>query len=484
MQLPAHDYLFRTLKDKKVIPPKLFWIAVFIAFVVANAPPAKISNLLFNLLQLVSENVITSLNAQNKDLHHISSTMISMVFIPIKKLLFFLSLLVLASPIVICVYRYKSFWSNPGLKGRAISALGFFPALSVLSFPYSYPWGLNSHPSGLAGLGIQYGYISMAPFRGNNPIYYKRLLKPALAHYLQMDGYVLYYLFSLICTYLVIFLTVTFLESKLLVENSSGESPLKWLSVKNKWFLYLSLMTSSFILVDFQWPGYSDNLSFILVLLMAIIPMTPQARLASVALCVVNHEGIALALVPVILFCFPKGERITAITVVALFYAMVVAGYGFSATKGLQGQGTMGDKGTVWETALHGPGLFLTGLFFSYKLLWIPFAYAVWMLWNQKEKTIVLAIIMITLFPVLLTFFAWDTTRVSGFGFLGMLTALGLLIQQHGRSAYHYTFVTLIYANLLIPSYNVLISYQNSFSSYPYPGLYMLIDSVARRLLT
>jgi hypothetical protein len=34
-----------------------------------------------------------------------------------------------------------------------------------------------------------------------------------------------------------------------------------------------------------------------------------------------------------------------------------------------------------------------------------------------------------------------------------------------------------------MPSYNVVLGFKDSFSKYPYPGLYMLIDSTARLLL-
>jgi hypothetical protein len=90
------------------------------------------------------------------------------------------------------------------------------------------------------------------------------------------------------------------------------------------------------------------------------------------------------------------------------------------------------------------------------------------------------------LFPVLLTIFAWDTTRVAGFGWLGMLIALGILLQEYKRLSrvYHYGLFALACVNLLIPSYNVVIFYKDSLSYYRYPGFYMLIDSTARQLLT
>jgi hypothetical protein len=490
MQTPTnsyiHDVLFRTLEEKEAMPQKFFWLAVCTAFLVANAPPAQISKIVLVLLQLVPENVTAKLLAQDKNPSQLADSIVTLIVIPIKKLLFFAAFLVITYPILKCVSRSKFFWYKLGLKKIFLLALSLFLVLSLFVFPYAYPYGLNSHPSGLSGTGIEFGRMSMAPFGQYDDLFSKRLLKPAIANFTHMDGYVRYYLFSLICTYFLIFLTVAFLESKLPVETNRRERNVKPLSPRLKWILYLSLMTSSFVLVNFQWPGLSEHLSFILILLMASIPMTPQARLATVALCTVNHEGSALVLLPIIFFCFPKEERVAAIAVMVLFYGIAAAGYGFSASKAFQGQGVVVERGSVWSTIFNHPVLFFAGLFFSYKLLWIPFVYAVWMLWNQRDKQTALAIGAITLFPILLTFVAWDTTRIGGFGWLGMLIAIGILMQNHIRLAKipSYALALLIYANILIPSYNVVIYYQDSLSNYPYPGLYMIIDSAARSFLT
>jgi hypothetical protein len=267
----------------------------------------------------------------------------------------------------------------------------------------------------------------------------------------------------------------------------SGEAHIRALSPQLRWLIYLSLMTSSFVIVDFQWPGYSDSLSFILLLLMASLPMTAEARLATLTLCLLNHEGIALALIPVILFCFPRSERVTALIAVALFFGIVVASYGFSGYQGLQGQGAVRqDGGSVWEAVLDYHGLFLAGLFFTYKLFWVALGLGLGLLWQLKKKWTLIAIVAITTFPVLLTFLAWDTTRIAGFGWFGMIIGVSVLLQNYGRlpKIQRYAFVALACVNLLIPSYNVVIFYKNSLSSYPYPGLYMFFDSSVRLLLT
>jgi hypothetical protein len=489
-QPPPHGYthpvLFRTLEDKDVLPQKVFWFAVFSAFAIASAATARISAAVSRLLEVIPDAVSKNLFPISSDVHRAAQQITEHVFVPLKELLFLAAFLTIAYPIIRCASKCSDFWRRLGSNHTLLAALALFFALALLVFPYSYPGGLHSHPSGLAGNGQLFGQMSLAPFQENDPMFYKRLLAPALAHFIHLDGYVRYYFFSLICTYILILLTVAFSETKLLPAASGGDHLLSP-NFKVKWLIYLSVMTSSFILTDFQWPGYSDHLSFILVLLMATIPMTPQARIATIALCLLNHDGIALALLPVILCCFPKKERVTAFLGVGLFYVVVAAGYGFSVDRAFQGQQTVSDSGTgsVWEAALQDPGFFVASLFFTYKLLWIVPALAVAMLWNQKDKATSTAIIGISFFPVLLTLIAWDTTRVAGFGWLGLLIALGVLMRKWNRrpKVYRYALLALTSANLMIPSYNVVLGFKDSFSRYPYPGLYMLIDSTARLLL-
>jgi hypothetical protein len=482
----VHRLVFRTLEDRKVLSQKLFWIAVFSAFVIASASTAKISAAVFRLLEGLPYTLSRDLLPLSPDMQRVSGQITEHVFVPLKELVFLLSLLIIACPIVRCVSKSRDFWRRVGSKQTVLSALTLFLLLSLLVFPYSYPRGLHSHPSGLSGMGQWFGQMSIAPFQENNEMLYKRLLKPAIAHFIHLDGYLRYYFFSLICTYILILLTVVFWETRLLPATSGEDYP-QSPNPKVKWLIYLSVMTSSFIITNFQWPGYSDDLSFILVLLMATIPMTSQARLATIALCLVNHDGIALALVPVILCCFPKRERVTALLGVGLFYVIVAAGYGFSVDRALQGQQTVSDSGSgaVWQTALRDPGFFLASLFFTYKLLWIVPAIAVAIAWNRKDKATSTAIVSITFFPVLLTLIAWDTTRVAGFGWLGLLIALGVLMREWDRQpkVYQYALLALTSANLLIPSYTVVLAFKDSFSKYPYPGLYMLIDSGARLLI-
>ncbi len=479
---------FQTSKTKNIIPYYIFLLAAIIAFLVANFPSDRTSSFLSEtfknrlFLKSLLTNIFTEYGSKPSDYNNIGSNLIS----SIKNFLFFIAFLILAYPILISLSKSKLFWHKLGLKKIALSALGIFLVLSLLAFPYGYPYGLNSHPSGLSGIGKDYGKMSLAPFAANNELIYRRLLKPALAHFIQMDGYILYYLFSLICTYILIFMTIGFIESKILGSNTFEENKRKSLSSTVKFFVYLSVMTSSYMMVNFQWPGYPDQLAFILILVMACIPMTRQGRLGTIALCLLTHDGITFALIPIILFCFPQREKSRALLLVALFYAIWFASYGFNLHQGLAAHQAVGGEQSNWQVLNKNRGLALAGVFFSYKLFWLVFLYTVGRLWFQKDKATLVAIVSIILFPAFIILLAWDTSRLMGFGFFGMLIALGILIHEYRKlpAKHSYLLMQIMYVNILIPSSNILLVYQDSLSNYPYPGLYMLIHRIFHSFLT
>ena len=108
------------------------------------------------------------------------------------------------------------------------------------------------------------------------------------------------------------------------------------------------------------------------------------------------------------------------------------------------------------------------------------------MRWRYGDTSPVMlaGLVAITLFPVALTVFAWDTTRVGGFGWLGVAIALGMFLKESARlpRVWQQAVVVLAAVNLLIPSYNVVIFYRDSLSAYPYRGVYMMLDSIIRQI--
>ena len=252
MSLPqdkcSDHLLFPTSQETDSLPYNLFWIAIITAFVIVNAPPKRISPLVLELLQAVPEKWLGDILPQ-PDVQAIADSIVILVIVPLKKLGFFVALLVIGYPVTKCLYRSQPFWEKLGWKRIALSSLLMFFFLSTLALPYGNPAGPVIHRSGLSGLGVLFGEMSAAPFASNNDIVYGRLLKPALANYLHMDGFARYYVFSLACTYLLIFLTLTFLELKIATETVPGhiaELP----SPKVRALVYLSAMTSSFIMIE------------------------------------------------------------------------------------------------------------------------------------------------------------------------------------------------------------------------------------------
>ncbi|MCU0541403.1 MAG: hypothetical protein MUE44_04355 [Oscillatoriaceae cyanobacterium Prado104] len=473
---------FKNYQEPDFIPYKYFWGAIVTAYAVANAPVDRIYGLIFTVLQNLPikglERFLTKYN------NEITQAQISSHFIvSIKGFLFFVAFLMLAYPIVLSVGRSRKFWEELGIKRIAVVSLYFFVALSLLVFPYSYPHVLLSHPSGLASLGVSYGQMSLSPFAESYEIVARRLLKPAIAYFIQMQGYILYYLFSLICIYTLIFMTVCFLESKIESKHKFGE--IKPAIYTRKFWVYLSAMTSSYAIVCFQWPGYPENITFILILLAACLPMSSLARLGTVALCMVNHDGSAFALIPIIWFCFPKKERIPALVAVVLFYGIWFASHGLNLQQGLESHVVVGGKKSTLSLLAQHPIAAAAGTFFACKLLWFLVLFASWRLWLEKEQKTAIAIVGITVFPLLMLVLGWDTTRLTGFGFLGMLIALVAVANQYGN--FHKNQRQLLLAaacaNILLPTYNVALDIPESAFKYPYPGIYKAIGAMLQLIV-
>ena len=469
--------LFKSSTGKELIPQKIFWLAVVVIFSVVHLPKDRLYNFIAKVLESLPTSLFEALfnknDPQHLAAHYMAGGIVNKLVIPLKEFLFLIAFLVIISPLIRAIWRERHFWKKFKIKEITISALGVFLILSLLVFP----GGLNSSKFGLLGMGPAYGRMSLNPFAENTGWYYRRLLKPAIAHFINLDGSIRYYLFSLLGTYILIFLILAFVESKISKEQTEYEKKDKNLSPRIRFLFYVSVATSSYLITDFLWPGYADQLSFILILLMGCIPMTSQERLVIVALCMVNHEASAFSLVPIIFFCFPKQERIQAFLLMSLYFGIWFASYGLRVDNALAMNTVKTDDTTSLQLFIDNFGYALVGVFFSYKLFWIIFLYVAWMLWEQNDRSTLVGIIGITLFPALILPVAWDTTRLMGLGCFGMLITLVILIDEQRKISrlYRHLLFTSIYVNIIIPSYSIVLERQESFGNYPYPGLYRLI---------
>ena len=116
-------------------------------------------------------------------------------------------------------------------------------------------------------------------------------------------------------------------------------------------------------------------------------------------------------------------------------------------------------------------------------------------LWVQNQFDTVLGLAAAVLFPIVLCVLAWDTTRIAGVGFLGMLVVLVILLRdfEHIPTLQSRLLLAALCVNILIPSYNLILYppvgdgpplYMNSLAGYPYLGLYRLLHAAIRMFVS
>ncbi len=469
--------LFDNATSKKLIPWTIFWPSVIILFGVVHLPKDKLNNFIAQLLQSLPAKFFDALFNKDDPQHiaaqYMAGGIVNKLLIPLKGFLFYAALFVILSIVIKAIWRERHFWNQLNVYKIALSALSIFFILSVLIFP----GGLRPEGFGLLGMGPNYARMSGNPFAENTGWYYRRLLKPAIAHFLHLDEPLRYYLLSLVGTYLLIFMMLVFMEAKLKQSQKIENTTNKRLKFSSRYLYYLSIATSSYLITDFLWPGYADHLSFILIFLMACLPMNSQERLAIVALCMITHEGSTFSLIPIILFCFPKQDIKKAFVLFTLYFGLWFASYGLSIGGALAPNVVRQDDSTSLQLLIERFDYATIGIFFSYKLFWIIFSYMAFRLWFHKHLFAVVATTSMVLFPIFILPVAWDTTRLMGLGCFGMLILLAILIDEHHKLPKKVQRLLLIIAsiNLIIPSFSVVLERQESFANYPYPGLYKLI---------
>lgn len=454
---------FPVSKGYNFFSDKVIWIAIFIVYIIANLPIDIIQNILLQILQEKHFLVSFISSADQELLLDLTQKIIKHFVLPGKQTLFLVGLIVLGYPVIKSLVQTKSFWIRETLQRRAKLSILLFSFLCVLIIPYRFPFGLG-------GMGVGYGAMSLNPFGEPYGWLHRRLLKPALAYFLHMDGLILYYLFSMILTYILIYMTIAFFEIKS-IEGEFSEAKYKekektiFKNKIHKLVYYTSILTSSYIMLNYQWPGHTEHLAFILILIAATIPMTAQGRLSIVALSMATHEGNMFSLAPIIVFCFPRQERFKSLLLIPLWICIWLSTRGFDVAGGLSGHNMDG----ALQALLENIDAAIGGVFFSYKLLWLVLFYILWVLWNSNEKIVSLAISSIVLTPLIMVL-TIDVSRNVGYGFLGLLIALSILLWENKIYFNHRFLSVVILSNLICPSF---LLYTNT-PLVSFPGLYKI----------
>ncbi|HTY10611.1 MAG TPA: hypothetical protein VMF88_06030 [Bacteroidota bacterium] len=304
-------------------------------------------------------------------------------------------------------------------------------------------------PAKLGIMGVGYGEMSKDPFHfldASDQIY-QRLLMPAAAFFFQLRGPLLYHLFSLSLTFCLIFFTLLFFEVQ---------------GIRTSLLERISIATTTFIITQFQSPGYTEQLALLIVLIVVIVPMGALPKIAAVTLALFAHEVSALLFIVLALVSFTKGERLWVGTVLVVYISFWLMSFGFnvSALSGVRSVG--GFSGFAWLN--RHPLREVGGIAVSYKLLWVVFAAALIFKGREAKR------LLLFLLPgIVATVFGVDTSRLMAFSFLAILFAL-MYVKRHALFSER-VLQLLLGLNLCLPSVYIGL---NSGLVY-FDGLYQLI---------
>ncbi|HTR81463.1 MAG TPA: hypothetical protein VMM58_07510 [Bacteroidota bacterium] len=308
--------------------------------------------------------------------------------------------------------------------------------------------GILVLPSRLGLMGVGYGEMSKDPFsfQDTTDQVYQRLLMPGIAYFLQFKGPLLYYIFSLLLTLALIFSTLLFLRTR---------------GVQTSFLENVSIAVSSFIVTQFQSPGYTEQLSLIIILFLVMTPLGLFQKIAGVALALFSHEVSILVLFVVGYLYFSREEKIWTGFIILIYVAFWLVSFGLDPVR-LLAVRTVGDQSGLSWLFTH-PYRELSGVALSYKLLWVPLIVALGKAVDRKE------IAFLVLPGIVATIFGVDTTRLMAFSFLGFLFAI-VAVKKYALIKER-PLRLLFGLNLCIPS--VYIGLNSGL--YYFDGLYQLI---------
>jgi hypothetical protein len=293
---------------------------------------------------------------------------------------------------------------------------------------------------------------------------YRRLLMPAIAHYLGLTVPIAYYVFSQFLGLVVIALTIRFFDDRV--------PALRGWPALARVLVYASLCSASYVVYNSQMPGYPDILLYALLLAIVMVPLPRQGRLVLVALCLITHDGSMFALAPLILVAFPREERLPALAFIAAYVLIWFSSYGGHLGDALLGHDVVGET-SHRARYLTDPLVALAGVFFAWKLGWI--ATLAFLATAVRKGAALPGTTLLVFAPLAMLAVAWDTTRLAAFGLAGVFLVLAGA-GRHWLPARPTGLVLAAFAaNLLIPTNNVVLARLDTAASYQYPGLYRLL---------
>jgi hypothetical protein len=349
------------------------------------------------------------------------------------------ALIVLLVPVFTDARRIWQSSDKKYVAGLLLTAVGVFIILELLNFQV-----------GVGSMGEEYSRRALSPFTQGADWYSTRFLMPVMAYFLFLRGTWLYYIFSAI-------LTVVFIALLLSWNRKRGGLA---------FWQFISLCTSSFVLFQFQYPGYSDILVFILFLLVMRDDFSEQSKLSFLILALLAYETSFIVGVILAWRYLGRKGQVIYLALLVLYGILWVSLAGRGGMAILFSHNVSNKSGLMW-LYFH-PLRELFGVFIAFKLTWLLIAAAVIVAWRSRafqEMTFILAIVGAGL---VITFLAVDTSRLMGFAFPALLCALTVLGGALSGKGSARLLSAVWILNLLIPS--VYMGMNTGINTWP--GLY------------
>lgn len=290
-------------------------------------------------------------------------------------------------------------------------------------------------PSQLGIMGFGYAALSRAPFTSFDPSgqIYQRLLMPSLSWLIGMRGDFAYHVLSLVVAAMLLVAVYWSLHRR-----GITLTPVELISVA----------TSSFLITQFQSPGYTEPLSYLFLIIVITEVVQGPAAIAAVMLGVLAHEGTFLPAIAFFLFRKKRVELRYTVMFAALYAALLVMSYGGDLNEIAAVRSVGNISALSW--VLQHPLRELAGLFISFKLLWFVIGAAA-----VRSREVRSGVLLFLLSGILLTIIAVDTSRMAGFAFGALLLSIPVVAAgEQGRT----TFRNICWWNFAVPAVYISVN--------------------------
>lgn len=396
--------------------PPVFWISAFLAFLVVHFPCDRVRDIFPAFIDPPTA-------------------------LFVRKVVFYLCIFPLAAPVISAARKSAIFPGRSAVLQCVAQSLVILAISALLVYSFDAPYLTRD-------MGSDYAVMSRNPFRTVTGAHHRRLLKPAIAYLFFLRGELPYFVFSCLVSFAVVFLSLTVLNRPALAPSTAGGNAAP---VPVPFLWKLSIATSSFVTYELQNPGYVDGLVFVLFLAAILLPLTSLGIAAISALCLITHEMSVFVLVPLLVFKFPRRVWGRAMAVVALYFA-VWAVSSISAPSGAAQSNLFLFGRSTFRHALSNPFWVVTGSFLAHKLLWLVPLAALAVTPRSAVSRDWLWPAAVMLGPIAVIPFAFDTSRLVGFGFPGVLAYASMLQPARLDRKTMRRLNVLFALNILIPS--------------------------------